>query len=374
VRIIQLSSMESFYGGEAHLDSLARGLRDRGHDVCCVVRPHSQLQGVLAKHGMEIRTLPLGDWYDPWSVKGLSDLVKDWGCEILHTHLPRDYYLAAAATTGSQVVNVGTRHLLHPISVALLKRPFLGRFSSFIAVSEAVRNGILKSGVLGPEILSVIYNGIETEVLPVLDETKVQDLRALCGSDPEDLVVGFVGRLCPSKGTDTLIKAMSKLQERGPKVCLCLIGEETSGSGYRDQLVEMVNRLGLADRVGFAGYIAGASQFSTAFDIQVVPSVAEPFGLVTLEAMRAGVPVVVTNTGGSPEVMRDGVEGFLFEPGDEVGLAHGLDRLLESPERRLEMGRRGRQRVLESFSRSGMIRQTEEVYWRALQKAKPAAG
>ena len=371
MRIVHLSTMMSFYGGEVHLASLAEGFLSLGHQVACVVRPGSELADVLPALGVDVRILPLVDWYDPSSVTRLRILLRQLRCEILHTHLPRDYFLASVATLGTSVVNVGTRHQLKAVSHGFLKRPFLQRFSGFIAVSEAVRQGVLESDVVDEEIISVVPHGVETD--HSLSQPAVDRLRLQAGAASSDLLIGYVGRLCPTKGIETLIEAMANLKTRWPRLKLSLVGDETPGAGYRKKLLNKIDQLDLNDRVALTGYVELAGRLSGAFDIQVVPSLAEPFGLVTLEAMNAGVPVVVTNTGGSPEIVRDGVDGFLFAPGDVAALARKLESLLESPGLREAMGRRGRQRVVECFSRREMLTRTETVYLRALKgKSEPA--
>jgi glycosyltransferase involved in cell wall biosynthesis len=367
MRIVQLSTMMSYYGGEVHLVNLAAGMQAKGHDVCCVVRPGSDLAGVLPSQGLEFRALPMAGWFDPVSVVRLSSLLKNLGCDILHTHLSRDYSLAALATLGTPIANVGTRHLLRPFSHPFLKRPFLRRFSGFIAVSEAVRTGLLQVGVVPPEKVTVVHNGIDLPPAPWLNREAADKFRLQMGLVGDDPLIGFVGRLCPSKGVATLIDALDQLKERWPRLKLCLVGQDTPGTGYRSHLQDHVARLGLADSVRFAGYVKTANRFSGAFDIQVVPSLAEPFGLVTLEAMACGVPVVVTNTGGSPEIVRDGEDGFLFAPGDTTNLVAKLDHLLGSPALRREMGERGRQRVADTFSSVEMLNRTETVYRRVLE-------
>ncbi len=366
MRIVHLSTMMSYYGGEVHLASLAAGLRARGHEVTCVVRPGSEMAEVLPEMGLEVRTLSLVDWFDPSSVTRLSRLVRSLHCDILHTHLPRDYFLAAVVTLGTGIANVGTRHQLRPLSHMLLKRPFLNRFSEFIAVSEAVGQGLLRAGVVPADRLTVVRHGFDRQPESSLNRAALGRLRLQAGVAAETPVVGFVGRLCPTKGVETLIRAVGILKKRWPGLKIILVGDETPGSGYRRRLQKMIQHLALEDMINFAGYLDGAGQLSKAFDIQVVPSVAEPFGLVTLEAMAAQVPVVVTDSGGSPEIVRDGVEGFLFAPGDEKALARKLDCLLDSKGLRQEMGSRGLQRVMDSFSHAGMLDRTEVVYRRAL--------
>lgn len=364
MRIIQLSSMTSYYGGEVHLTQLAAGLQERGHEVLCVVRPESQLARRLPEQGLPVSTLPLVDWYDPVSVTRLSRLLRGHKPDILHTHLPRDYFLGAVASLGTEIVNVGTRHQLKPLSHALLKRPFLRRFSAMVAVSEAVRLGLTQARAVPDERLQVIHHGLHL-TRPGLRAEALR-LRLQAGATASDPLVGFVGKLCPGKGVTVMLDALGAMAERWPRLRACLIGEEEPGSGFRAQLEERIGHLGLEGRVHFTGYREDAARLVGAFDIQVVPSAAEPFGLVTLEALGAGVPVVATDSGGTPEIVRDGVEGFLFAPGDLAALARKLEVLVESPGLRREMGHRGRKRAQEEFSYARMLDATEAVYRRAL--------
>jgi len=368
MRVIQLSTMMGYFGGEIHLAGLASGLQARGHNVTCIVQPESELSRRLPRLGISVRALPLVDWFDPFSIERLVRLLKEIDGDILHTHLPRDYFLASVATLGTSITNVGTRHQLKPLSHGLLKRPFLNRFPEFIAVSEAVRRGLLQAGVIPPERLSVIYHGLA----PAVSSLDIQDFRFQRGAGEGSPLIGFVGKLCPTKGVDTLIRAVGLLKGRWPDLKVLLVGEAAPASDYKAELVKLIRELGLESIVEFTGYLEGGDQLSRAFDVQVVPSLSESFGLVTLEAISAGVPVVVTNTGGSPEIVRDGKEGFHFTPGDEKSLAGILDRLLVAPELRHELGQCGAQRGEEYFSFSRMLDRTEEVYRRALGRSEPA--
>lgn len=364
MRIIQLSSMTSYYGGEVHLAQLAAGLRERGHRVQCVVRPESELARRLPALGLEVRTIPLVDWFDPRSVASLARLLREGEPGILHTHLPRDYFLGAVASLGTGMVNVGTRHQLRPLSHPVLKRPFLKRFDALIAVSAAVREGLRQSRAVPENRLHVIPNGLSAGSGE--RQSRALRLRMEAGAGPEDPLIGFVGKLCPEKGAGDLLAAAAQLVGRWPRLRLCLVGNEDRGSGYRGDLESRAATLGLSSHVFFAGYRSEAAELSAAFDVQVVPSAAEPFGLVTLEAMQAAVPVVATDSGGTPEILRDGVEGFLYAPGDGAALARKLEILMESPGLRAEMGQRGSKRAREEFSHARMVEATEALYLRLL--------
>ncbi len=362
MRIAHLSSMIGFYGGEVCLLNLAAGMQGRGHSVSCVVRPDSRLRGALQARGVEVLPLSLVDWFEPVSVSRLRRWLIRQDIQILHTHLPRDYFIAAAATLGTGVLNVGSRHQLHRISLPVLKRPFMSRFSAMIAVSRAVRRGLLASGVMAPDRVVAIPNGIEWAGI----DRACIDLRESASVGPDVPVVGFVGRLCPGKGVEMLLEAAALLRSRWPDFRLFILGDGPGVNDYVNSLHRLAERLGLGPNVHFFGYVDHAAAACAAFDVQVVCSQAEPFGLVTVEAMAQGLPVAVTNSGGSPEIVRDGVEGFLVEPGDADALARRLDCLLDSPGLRREMGRRGRERVRRRFTLDHMLDATEVLYMKVL--------
>ncbi len=367
MRIAYLSTMREFYGGEVCLRSLAAGMVERGHSVSCAVRPDSMLARQLIPTGAEIRELPMVDWFDPGTLWRLGKWLRAGKFDLLHTHLPRDYYIAAALATGCPVHLVGTRHHLAPISVAPLKRPFLSRFERWVAVSEAVHQSLLRSRVVDPGRIVTIHNGVD----PVVDEKSesiaAADLRRELALVGDALLVGYVGKLSPAKGLETLIPAFARVAGSHRKARLVLVGDDDGTGRYANRLASLAAREGVASRVIFCGYRPGADRLSRAFDVQVVPSLAEPFGLVTLEALARGRAVIATRTGGSAEIVRDGKEGLLVPASDIESLAEALGRLLGSPALRAGLGENGCRRVTEVFSRRRMIDRTESLYESALR-------
>lgn len=363
MRICQLSTRRDFYGGEVCLANLALGLRRRGHETTCVVRPDACLARELTARGLPVRELPLCDWFEPFSIARLAAWLRRERIDVLHAHNPRDWFIAATATIGTGTVCVGSRHLLRPVAHVALKRSFLQRLGALIAVSDAVRASA--AGLVAPERLVTVPNGIETGGLGGAGPA----LRLELGLGSRQPVVGCVARLSPEKGLGDLLEAAALLRGRWPQLAVVLVGDAPAGSGHADDLRRRAASLGLDGRVHFCGYRPGAADLCAAFDIHVTCSLAEPCGLATLEAMASGRPVVATASGGSPELVDDGVEGFLVPPGDPVRLAARLDCLLDSEGLRREMGRRGRARVERDFGLDLMAERTEAVYLEALARA-----
>lgn len=360
MRIALLSSQAGYYGGEVHLHDLATELHARGHQVTCIVRPGSGLARRLDRSGLPVVRSRLLAWFDPASVGRLRRTLGERRPDILHTHSPRDYYLAATASLGLPVCNVATRHQLHPIAFPPLKRPFLRRFGAIIAVSEAVRDGLLASGLPARQLVTV-PNGVR---LASRREAPAQLRRELALPPDGGPVIGFVGRLCPTKGPDRLLWAASLLRGRWPGLQVVLIGGDAGDGVFTQRLRAMGRELRLAVRI--CGYRDDAARLMPAFDVLAVPSRAEPFGLVTLEALARGVPVVATSSGGSREIIRDGKEGLLVAPEDPEALAAAIHRLLSEHALHARCAAAGPRRVREHFALERQVAATEKVYSLAL--------
>jgi len=158
------------------------------------------------------------------------------------------------------------------------------------------------------------------------------------------------GRLHPSKGQDVLLRAIARIAGAAPAIEVVLAG----GGTERDRLERLARELGVAEKVRFAGalerhrLLAEMGQAA----VCVAPSRSEAFGLVNIEAMAMGTPVVASRVGGIPEIVRDGVDGFLFEPGNDLELGDRLLEVLSDRELREQMGRNARRRFLEEFESS----------------------
>ncbi len=363
MHVALLSSRRGFYGGEVHFRDLALGLQERGHRVTCIVRPRSALARSLDTGGMEVVPARLGPVLDPVSVFPLAAMLRGLRPDILHTHCPPDYYLAAVATLGSRICNVATRHHLYPISFLAAKRLLLDRFTAVIAVSEAVRDGLLAAGMPARRVVTVL-NGIS----PCEAAPSPGSLRRELGLVPEGgPVIGYVGRLCPEKEPELVLQAAALLRGRWPGLQIVLIGGDDGDGSYTAQLRDLGRRLRLAVRI--CGYRPDAARLIRAFDVMAVTSRAEPFGLVTLEALARGVPVVATCSGGSREIIRDGREGLLVPPGDPQALANALSRLLCEHTLRARCEQAGPLRVASCFELSRQVENTEKVYRLALAGA-----
>jgi glycosyltransferase involved in cell wall biosynthesis len=189
--------------------------------------------------------------------------------------------------------------------------------------------------------LTRIHNGIELSRVPAPG----RDVADSCASPDEGVVIGYAGRLIPGKGCDDLIGALRRDETEHCRLRIAGLGPE------RGRLERLSVSLAVSDRVEFVGLVTDMSCFWAECDLAAVPSNAfvESFGLVAVEAMAGGKPVVATRNGALPEVVAEGETGTLVPPGDVPRLAAALGRYAKDPQLRLEHGTRARERCEAHF-------------------------
>lgn len=232
-----------------------------------------------------------------------------------------------------------------------LNRWTVGLVDRVTAVSANVRDYCIEHIGLPAEKVLVIYNGVE---LPEEPPASCREARAELGLPLDNAVIGTVSRLDAVKGVGVLIQAFSQVEG----AYLAVIGDGTECA----KLKEATNCLGLADRVRWAGHRRNVPQLLPAFDIFVQPSLHEGLPNTVLEAMAAGLPVVATAVGGTPEAVVDGETGLLVPSRDPDALARAIIQLLGDRDLRRKMGQAGRDRVAEFFSVERMVEETERLY------------
>ncbi len=327
MRILQVNSAAAWGGGETHLAGLLAGLRARGHDVFTAGRPTG---AIAADYPFAFRNL-----LDLITVTRLRALLRTTPFDIVHAHLGRDYPLVCAAAAGLPRTRVVcTRHLLYP----LRRNPLYARVNGWIAPSRPIADEVRR---LRPRRLAMIPHGIEPQKFPFQPHP------------PHTLLtLGLLGQISPHKGHDDAIAA---LRELGPGYQLFIAGQ--GRESYLRQLQSSARGL----RVEFRAFTS-PEEFFPEIDILLLPSWDEPFGLVILEAMAAGVPVIASNRGGSADIIASGQDGILIPPHSPSALAAAIHALTRDHSAMSALALRARKKIEAEFTLDTMIRRVEEFY------------
>lgn len=269
--------------------------------------------------------------------------------DLLHANSIRAGLVASAAT-----FKLGTRvvwHLhdllpRHPISTAIRLFAFAFAKARMIAVSQAVADNFAGKFFSLRNRTVVILNGIDVERFSPTPETRERTRREL-NLDESEFVIGTVGLLTPRKGQLELINSFAQVLDRVPNAKLLVVGSPVFNKDqqYADLLKRTARELGVDGRVSFVGPRDDMPAVMQSFDLLVANSSVEPFGLVIVEAMAAGVPVLASMSGGIPEVVQCGRSGWLIEFGNRQMLSEAIVKLAQSTVIRQKLAEEGRRRA-----------------------------
>ena len=347
-------------GVNDHVGSLYRVLRARGHDVRIITSSHGlqkASEGDIIRVGKgfsvpfngSMGTITLSPTY----LAQMRAILERERFDVLHYHEPFVPFLSLVTLTLSTSVNVGTFHAFGGLSISYefgkrMLGHYAGKLHGRIAVSPAARHFISR---YFPGEYKIVPNGVE----PGRYQRAVPIARYRDGV-PNIL---FVGRMEPRKGLIHLLRAFRRLQRDGVRARLLLVG---TGPGEREARRYVLTRQ--LDGVEFLGRVSEAQKaqlFKTA-DIYVSPATGrESFGIVLLEAMSAGAPIICSDIHGYRGVVRRERDGILVEPGDADALAASIRRLIDDPALRAQLSRAGEERAqLFTWERVGQA--VEEYY------------
>ncbi len=242
-----------------------------------------------------------------------------------------------------------------------MSRYFGKRLKKVISLSHAIHDAMKKDGVDLPNVV-VIHCGIDIERYQILETPSM--LRQKYNLDSKAPIIGVVGNVRFWKGQETLVRALPLVKQKFPDVRCLLVGDTTENDrAYRAKLEGLARDSGTTENLIFAGFQRNAIDYMELMDVVTHTSVhPEPFGIVTLEAMSRSKPLISTTIGGPAEVVISGETGLLVEAGKPELLADALIDLLSNRERAAEMGRKGRQRLLEHFGLQKNLDKTMDVY------------
>jgi glycosyltransferase involved in cell wall biosynthesis len=207
--------------------------------------------------------------------------------------------------------------------------------SRVVAVTEAVRNDLIAGFNLNPDAIDIVHDPID----PVSVRRKSGEPLDRSGLPPAPLILG-VGRFVRQKGFTYLIRAMARVREQS-RASLLLVGDGPLLSELQDE----VRRAGLSETVRFAGFHKNATRYMPGACLLAMPSLYEAQGIVLMESLSVGLPVVATACTGPSAIIKDGVHGLLVPPGDEAAMAAAILRLLRDPELRRNLAQAGMRRA-----------------------------
>ncbi len=346
--------------------------------------------GSPAKNGSSVYRIEAGNnggdffantWHDNIGIEEFcAHLIRhEGGFDLIHNHdwlsgfaaiaIKHDFNLPMLATIHATEMGRNRGHLWEEMQRAIHQAEWWLAYEAWriITCSHYMAWEVRNYFGAPLEKIDVIPNGVDPRRFDALQGIDLASFR-LGFAQPNQPIVYYVGRMVPEKGLSVLIDAAPQILREWPDVKFVLAG----GGGYANDLRAKAYDLGVADNIMFTGRISDEVRdalFKVA-DCAVFPSLYEPFGIVALEAMAAGTPVVVSEAGGLPEVVDLHVTGITVHPNDPDSLAWGILHTLKNPEWSRQRAENADRVVRSQFNWSRIAGMTEQVYNRVVREAK----
>jgi glycosyltransferase involved in cell wall biosynthesis len=382
VRIAHAIARLNVGGAALSVLELAAEQQRRGHDVLVVAgripAGEESMEHVAVELGVPHRRVPalqreLSPRADLEATMVLRSLLRSWRPDVLHTHTSK-----AGATGRLAALTAGRarpRALVHQFHGHVLEEYFSPRrqrvfqlveralarsTGAIVAVSDEVRNDLLRLHIASPEKIRVIAYGFDLDRRVRVSADARRSKRASLGIENGSFVLGWAGRLTAIKRPLDLVRVTATVDG----ATLVLAGD----GDLRHELERLVDELGVPDRVRLLGYVDDIASVYAASDVFLLVSANEGTPVVAIEALAAGIPVVATDAGGTRAVVDDGETGLLAPVGDIETIADHIRRLRDDPALRATLGEAGARRMRDRFSTARMADDVDVLYRELLDR------
>lgn len=371
-------------GISRHCEGLAREIAKSGHNVHIVTLEFPGAPPYEEVDGVKIHRVPieLGHpnfiiWtllFNHFMEKKIADISKNEKIDIIHAH---DWLVAPASISSKHYLRVPLVSTIHSTEVGRaqgLYNPDSFLIDGFewwltyeskrvIVTSYAMKSELEGHFRLPSEKIDVIPNGIDISRYEInVDRNNV---KRRFGIDPSERIILFIGRLVPQKGVEYLIMAAPKIFGQHPEARIVIVGD----GWVKDNLWNLARSTGYPHKITFLGFLSDQDviELTMSSDVLVIPSIYEPFGIVALEGMAAGVPVVASNVGGLAEIIEHDRTGFLAYRENPDSIAWGVNKILSDFGYAQWLVQNAKKKVREVYSWKAVASRTIEVYEKALR-------
>lgn len=367
-------------GGIArHCEGLAKALVKMGNSVHVItldfpgVPQYEEVEGVkIHRTSVELGHPNFITWvfiFNHFMEKKIAMLSKDIKFDIVHIH---DWLVALAG--------IATKHYLKTPLILTIHSTEVGRVFNLnnpdsylidgiewwatyeskrvIVTSNSMKHEVKEHFHLPQSKIDVIPNAIDASKYDI--KVNREAVKRRYGIAPDDRIVLFVGRLVPQKGVEYLIKATSKIISNNPNARIVIVGD----GWLKEHLWSLADSSEYKHRISFLGFLSDSEliELTLSSDVLVIPSIYEPFGIVALEGMAAGVPVVASNIGGLAEIVEHDRTGVLVYAGDSNSIAWEVNKILSDPNYAQWLVENAKRKIQEIYSWDAVARRTVEVY------------
>jgi glycosyltransferase involved in cell wall biosynthesis len=356
LNILQITSGRNINGALTYCKFLSEHLIANGHSITILCRKdgwieHQDIPGAKFFHSEMDRT--------PAEIQRVSDWMQQQRFDVIHTHMSRAHSFGVLLKIKNGVPVIATAH----------NRSFQLHWKLndyVIANSNATCRYQKRINLVPSRRIETVHCFTDLQRFHTITELSKRRIRRQLRARQEDLLIGVVGEVVKRKGHLYLFKALAEISKAVPNFKLVLLGRFKREEAYVKRMRRVLLKSNMLGKVKWLGLRSNVEEYMATFDLTVVPSIEEPLGLVALESLAAGTPVVASNTGGLPEIIQHGVSGLIVPSKRPAALAKAVIELANDPQRRMQMGHAGKSFVFESFDPQTLSDKVEGIYERVI--------
>ena len=370
IRVLEIIDEASIGGGQMHVLLLSKYLQRENIEVAIATEVTGWLVNQAQILDIPTYAIAISNKLTWQSFQNIYQLLKTQKFDVVHTHGGTAGFWGrlVAASLQNRPKIIHTYHGLHYLNTAQTKslkqkiktaifqkidQLLLSITDQIICVCRSDYEKAIAAKVASPSKTSIVYNGIEIDKFsyPLDQETA----RKIFDTAPTEFVFGNVGRLHEQKGHKYLLQAFDKVADRAR---LVIVGD----GELRDELMMLADELQISDRITFLGARSDIHEFLSAIDVFIMPSLWEGQPIALLEALAMGKPCITTDVDGIPEIIANGVNGYLVKPKDIAGLTQVMNKAIDNPEILQQFANTGVNTITEKFLAPNMAKAIAEIY------------
>jgi glycosyltransferase involved in cell wall biosynthesis len=364
MKILHLISSTGLFGAERVVLELSQSLKKIGHTPIVgaienTYNPNVQIVREAKKLGLDTIIFPCESKFDQTTIRNISYFLRQKGIHLVHTHGYKSNFFGLLSSDKKTRL-ISTNHNWLTSSTKLKFFRFfdalcLRRFHRIVAVSTQVKHEMLKLR-LSPNKITVIHNGIALERFET--QKDILQIKKRLKIDPKAKIIGTIGSLTPEKNHEQILRATEILMKVRAPIQSLIVGT----GPLKTHLEQVINHRKIANNVILAGYRTDIPELLSIMDIFLLPSYTEGLPMVILEALASKKPVIASEVGGVPEIIRHNISGYLITPGDVFTLTSRISELLNNPREANRLAANGHNIVKRQFSSETMARRYLAAY------------
>jgi glycosyltransferase involved in cell wall biosynthesis len=348
-------------GLELYAQKAISSLQQRGHDCHFAIAPDSYLR----RSDWSLPVLELRPWlrlfplFTAWRLARYLDARQ---IDVLHMHWNKDLNLVAMARWLSRCKPkvIYSRHMgITRAKKDLYHRALYSQVDRMLVIAKFVQAQAIRFLPLAEDHIALLYLGVKAPAKASAQECS--ELLQGVSTRDDQFVIGMIGRIEHGKGQHVLIDALAVLNQQQLPVLIAMAGPVMDQS-YFDMLNRRIREQGTADKIRYLGISREPDKLMSCCDVVVLTTFCETFGLVLVESMRAGTPVIATDAGGVPEIIQHNETGLLYEPGNARQLADSISELLHDKNKRARLARAGKTFADTMFDEKQHFENLEKIF------------